>query len=366
MEVKTVTEINSSERRQKRRKIALVVDRPEWALDHIADQVIKNLSDEFDFRRIYAIDIDNFVDVLIVAADCDIVHMFWRGLISCFDDVYCQDRIHNLGITREEFVEKYVKGKIISTEVYDHLLLTGQDYEITKKIFAHRESICTNYAVSSMKLLKIYNGLPDLRLRPQAICQDGVDLTLFQPDNLCRFDTIGTRKVYFGWAGNSKWATGDLKGINTIIRPAIEELKSEGYPVELVTSDRLNRLIPHDEMPNFSHSLDCYICASTGEGTPNPVLEAMACGVPVISTDVGIVPEVFGAEQKKYIMSDRSVESLKSKIVQLLNEEDGFRRLSNENLRSIRNWDWKIKVEKIRKYFHDCLQADGVEQQRVQ
>ncbi|WZB73295.1 glycosyltransferase family 4 protein [Achromobacter xylosoxidans] len=44
-------------------------------------------------------------------------------------------------------------------------------------------------------------------------------------------------------------------------------------------------------MPAYYNSLDLYVCPSAIEGTPNPVLEAMACGVPVISTDVGIVPK---------------------------------------------------------------------------
>lgn len=351
-----MTKITDIDGQRRKKKIARVVDRPDWALDHIADQLIKNLSDEFDFRRIYAVDIDNFVDILIVASDCDIVHMFWRGLISCFDDDYCQNRIRNLGITRNEFVEEYVKGKIISTEVYDHLLLEGKDFEVTRKIFIDKKSICTNYAVSSMKLFKIYNELPNLRLRPQAVCQDGVDLTVFRPYNLERFNSVETRKVTFGWAGNSKWAEGDLKGINTIIRPAIEELKAEGYNVELLTSDRNDRLIPHDEMPDFYANLDCYICTSTGEGTPNPVLESMACGIPIISTDVGLIPEVFGPEQMKYVMEERSVECLKKKIKQLMRTKANFRLLSDENLASIQNWDWKSKARNIGNYFQKCLE----------
>ena len=45
---------------QERVKIALVIDRTNWALDHIANQIISNLSNEFDFMRIYGCDVDNF------------------------------------------------------------------------------------------------------------------------------------------------------------------------------------------------------------------------------------------------------------------------------------------------------------------
>ena len=339
----------------KKKKIALAIDRTNWALDHVADQIIRNLSDEFDFIRIYGTDIDNFSDVLLLSEKCDIVHVMWRGHLASFNGEYCQTRIKNLGMTREEFMKRYVDGKVISTEVYDHLLLEGQESEFTLRLFVDEDAVCTNYAVSSKKLWKIYQELPGLRLRPQAVCQDGVDLEVFRPIHLERLKTAKNRTVRFGWVGNSKWLVGDLKGINTIIKPAIKGLQDEGYDIELITSDRQNKLIPHEEMPDFYAQLDCYLCASSCEGTPNPILEAMACGLPVITTDVGLVPEVFGEKQMEYVLEERTVECMKEKIKKLLNTDGSFEELSQENLQSIQNWDWKIMTENFRTYFRDCL-----------
>lgn len=80
-------------------------------------------------------------------------------------------------------------------------------------------------------------------------------------------------------------------------------------------------MIPHYRMPQFYSKIDCYICASLHEGTPNPVLEAMACGVPVITTNVGVVEECFGTLQKNFIMKERTVKELKEKIIKLLKIE---------------------------------------------
>src|SRR5699024_8677597 len=168
-------------------KIALVIDRPDWALDHIADQLICKLSDQFDFVRLYGVDIDNFTDILILSEDCQIIHVLWRGHLSTFNEDYCQQRIKNLGLTRDEFVNRYIRGKVISTEVYDHLLLEGPEKEKTPKLFIDPDSIVTNYAVSSQRLWNLYQSLPQLRLRPQAILPDGVDLQRFKPANLERF-----------------------------------------------------------------------------------------------------------------------------------------------------------------------------------
>ena len=44
-------------------------------------------------------------------------------------------------------------------------------------------------------------------------------------------------------------------------------------------------------MRDFYQSLHVYVCASRSEGTPNPCLEAAACGLPVVTTPVGNMPE---------------------------------------------------------------------------
>ena len=114
-------------------------------------------------------------------------------------------------------------------------------------------------------------------------------------------------------------------------------------------------MIPYHKMPGYYAGIDCYICASTCEGTPNPVLEAMACGVPVISTDVGLVPEVFGEKQKQFILQERSVDCLKKAVKRLMKNPEYFAVLSQENLCSIQAWSWKKKTEHFRKYFEECL-----------
>lgn len=336
-------------------KIALIVDRPNWALDHIANEIEKNLKQHFEFKRLYETDFDNLADILILCKECKIIHFLWRGMLTSYWHDWVQSRISNLGMTEPYFHEQYLANKIISTEVYDHLCLEGIESYVTPALFKDEKSIVTCYAVSSPKIEKIYNEIPGLRLRPRAYLPDGVNLSLFSPRNLERFDNIANRVIRFGWVGNSKWIVNDLKGINTIIKPAIEHLQNQGYQIELLTSDREEKTIPHYKMPEFYSQIDCYICGSIHEGTPNPVLEAMACGVPVISTDVGIVSECFGMLQKEYILSERSIGELINKVKMLLNNPSNFQNLSNENLIQIQDWDWTKKTEGFKKYFDDLI-----------
>lgn len=188
--------------------------------------------------------------------------------------------------------------------------------------------------------------------------EDGIDLKLFYPVNLDRFRDLEARKILVGWAGHSHWGgleapKEDFKDVNTILRPAIEQLLYEGFPIHLCIADRAKSMIPHHKMVEYYSKIDLYICASKIEGTPNPVLEAMACGVPVISTDVSIVPQIFGPKQSEFILQERSIACLKKAIKKLIFNRELFKELSQENLEQIKKQDWKLKTEMFAAYFRN-------------
>src|SRR5205823_9636114 len=45
--------------------------------------------------------------------------------------------------------------------------------------------------------------------------------------------------------------------------------------------------VAHGDMPMFYRSADVFALSSEFDNSPNAVLEAMACGLPVVATDVG-------------------------------------------------------------------------------
>jgi glycosyltransferase involved in cell wall biosynthesis len=50
---------------------------------------------------------------------------------------------------------------------------------------------------------------------------------------------------------------------------------------------------PHEEVPRWLAAADLFCLATTNEGRANVILEALACGVPVVTTDVGGSREVI-------------------------------------------------------------------------
>jgi teichuronic acid biosynthesis glycosyltransferase TuaC len=78
-----------------------------------------------------------------------------------------------------------------------------------------------------------------------------------------------------------------------------------------------------ENIPKLMSAADLLCLASTNEGWPNVVHEALACGVPVVATDVGAVPEML--DQGRY------------GIIAPVNDGPALARALDEALR--RNWD---------------------------
>ncbi len=338
------------------KKIALVIDTEDWAFANIARNIKENLLNYYQFKIIPIANLENnVVKVLIEADDCDLIHFFWRGVILQINSKEYQEYLKSINKDVNKFNKRYLSNKVITTNVPDHLFLEEDKIDITKEIF----SKCSNYYVSSKKLLNLYNNL-DIEYSPYGVISDGINLNIFYPKRENKFKNIYNRKIKIGWVGNSAWnnSNEDYKGVNTILKPAINELIEEGYPIETCFADKQEGMIPHDKMVDYYDSIDILVCSSKQEGTPLPILEAMACGNIIVSTNVGIVQEALGKKQSNFILKERTKDCLKEKLVELINQRELFEELSKENLERIKKYDWKIISKKLKNFYDDALNKE--------
>jgi glycosyltransferase involved in cell wall biosynthesis len=80
--------------------------------------------------------------------------------------------------------------------------------------------------------------------------------------------------------------------------------------------------IPHQDLPDYLVSLKLLVIPSYNEGLPNVMLEAMACGTPVLASSVASIPDVVKDKETGFLIQDNSPARLSDAIVATLAYRD--------------------------------------------
>ena len=75
--------------------------------------------------------------------------------------------------------------------------------------------------------------------------------------------------------------------------------------------------VPSEEIAGLMAAADVLCLPSYSEGMPNVVLEAGACGLPVVATGVGGIPEVVKDGETGYLVPPRQPERLAEAVIKL-------------------------------------------------
>ncbi len=134
-----------------------------------------------------------------------------------------------------------------------------------------------------------------------------------------------------------------VKGYDDIVLPLAERLRERGIDFEarLVDSFAAERFTA-EQMAEWYNGATVIVCASRAEGTPNPPLEAAACGCTIVSTPVGNMPELIRTDQNGYLV-ERSVEAILAGIEKSI---AAYPRLSRQIVEDIRPWLWDRHAER--------------------
>jgi len=111
--------------------------------------------------------------------------------------------------------------------------------------------------------------------------------------------------------------------------------------------------IPYDKLSGYLNELQLLILPSYTEGLPNIMLEAMACGTPVLATPVGGIPDIIKDEETGFIMENNSPECIAKNIIRALNHPDLEQIAQNARALVEREFTFEKAVEAYRKVLSD-------------
>ena len=281
--------------------VLLIADRPGWAYDILAKSIIAHNPD-IHISLQYIVNIRDSIEDTDFT-DFDVVYFFlW------YDAMRYGPKIPGFDF------EKTCVG-IHSIASWENRGLNTEQATL----------VCNQFAATGY-ISKELGGL--IKLDRGFFTPNGVESSIFFPSPL---PERGPLRLM--WVGNpSVKHHGDNKGFNSIVQPVVDSFDAEQVTLHTATPESP---VARESMGDFYRSNHVLICTSKHEGGPLPIVEALACGRPVISTKVGIVPEVVQHESNGLLIQ-RSRQSLRKAIQKLLDEPKLLESLANQSSASIK------------------------------
>ncbi len=99
--------------------------------------------------------------------------------------------------------------------------------------------------------------------------------------------------------------------------------------------------IDHDQVPALYDGSDIFLNGSEIDNQPLSILEAFACGLPVVTTNAGGIPDIVDHEQTGLVVKRGDYQSLANNARRLLDDEALGQRLVQQAREECRKYSWE-------------------------
>jgi len=142
----------------------------------------------------------------------------------------------------------------------------------------------------------------------------------------------------FGWAGDPNKAC-----------KRIRILKALSFPIKLKTDWGKKYFVrgrSRDDQVEFYRSLRAYVHTSNSEGISQTILEAAACGLPIVACDIGDNSQIIDREHLLPLEEKACKQRANELLHMLKTDRDRARTIGMQNqLRLLNNWTWEQRAK---------------------
>jgi len=264
--------------------------------------------------------------------------------------------------------------------VHDH---TNADSRLHSPLLLVADTLTNRF---STRVIAVAESVRELLIEREGLCDDrvitlpnGVDAEMFLPSTLEQREvaraSLRLPEGAFVVGGVGRLA--EVKNLKVFLKVAAKFLERnpgavfviagmgplEGSLRELADSLKIAgsvHFLGHlSDRVELYRALDVLLITSDAEGTPMTLLEAMSCGLPVISSAVGGIPEVAKNEREALLVPARDAQGFVSALERVLGEEGLTRKLGG-NARStiLERYEIRGLVRRIEALYETVLEEE--------
>jgi glycosyltransferase involved in cell wall biosynthesis len=138
-----------------------------------------------------------------------------------------------------------------------------------------------------------------------------------------------------------------------LYKKIFEEIKSSNVEQSII----LLGVVEDEDLPMLYNCADLFVFPTLYEGFGLPPLEAMACGIPVITSNTSSLPEVVG--NAGIMVDPNNVESLSNAMYRVLQDKELRHRMSRDGLKRSKMFTWEKMASEVKKVYEETLSKNN-------
>ncbi len=138
-----------------------------------------------------------------------------------------------------------------------------------------------------------------------------------------------------------------------IVGEGIEREKLEGLTKQLDLKGCIQFVgrVPQEKIPLFMQQADIFVLPSLAEGFPNVLLEAMACGLPIVATRVGGIPEIIEDGRNGFLVNPKKPDEIADKLLFISRNKSITWKISKNNKEKVKKYNWDNTVSNLEEIY---------------
>ena len=267
--------------------------------------------------------------------------------------------LFNVGNLDEKYISYFRKPSVPSIATVHHVC-PDEMYKVEQASYAN---IVHVVSLEWLEFLKPFTP------RKVLLANLGIDIGKFKELQTNLYSGNGPLKIgmmgFYPGKNNRKRIDIALEVFKSLIERKIEielVIQGAGWQKSYEEFDKMglnfnqSKLESEEKYSRFFERIHVYLCTSDIEGGPFPVLEAMASGIPVISTKVGLANDLL--EQGGGILCEKgNVESLSDAVILLKNNKSLYDNLSKKAKLVADKYDWHAIKYQYRLLYKETIKS---------
>jgi len=309
-----------------------IVENADWSIKHDGEMITSCLKDS-------------------IVSSISITHYGIRNSIVHYGSI-------GIFLGQDKIKLPHKSNKIIVT--WFHIVPNDQRVKLLPEAIKHVDIWHTSCQSTKNKMIEL--GIPKDKI---IVVPLGVDLNYFKPaickENIKEELNIPKDKIIIGsfQKDGNGWGEGLepklIKGPD-IFCEVVEKLAKKYDIFVLLTGpargyvkQRLEKAeIPYkheffdnpNDVSKYFQAIDLYMVTSREEGGPKAILESLASGVPLISTKVGMAPDIIEDGKNGFLVDIEDIDNLYSKACEIIDNQDLQNSFISNGLKTIKKYDW--------------------------